>query len=114
MRATPSDLRVLTPLPLAEPVVMCAACEAKNCTEPATTTDPAGEGVCDFHATHCDCGHTFSASGFCRVCDDCRCGEESTDRETGYVDTCPLHPATAPRPAGDLMTALKAAMGMGK
>ena len=54
-------------------------------------------------------GHTFSASGFCRVCDDCRCGEESTDRETGYVDTCPLHPADVPA-SGDLMTALKSAM----
>ena len=33
-----------------------------------------------------------------QLADLCRCGEESTDRETGYVDTCPLHPPTAPVP----------------
>lgn len=30
--------------------------------------------------------------------DPCRCGEESTDRATGYVDTCQLHPAALPVP----------------
>ena len=73
MRATPSDLRVLTPLPIPEPPILCAACQANNCTEPATATDPAGEGVCQFHATHCDCGHRFSAAGVCRVCDASAC-----------------------------------------
>jgi len=33
-----------------------------------------------------------------QLADTCRCGEESTDRATGYVDTCPLHPATVPVP----------------
>lgn len=46
----------------------------------------------------CACGRPVDEDGLCYACDPCLCGKESTDRETGYVDTCPLHPATAPVP----------------
>jgi len=76
-------------------------CEAKGCTEPVSGLTPAGAYACEFHVTMCDSDHApapLDAEGWCRVCDPCRCGEESTDRATGYVDTCPLHPAAVPAP----------------
>ena len=83
----------LTPIPEPEPAILCAACEANNCTEPATAIDPAGEGVCQFHATHCDNGHCFDGDGICQVCDVCHCAD--VDRQTGYSE-CAVHPTTVP------------------
>lgn len=68
----------------------------------------------------CSCGRPVDEDGWCYRCDridpedseaiedPCRCGEEATDPTTGYVDTCPLHPA--PLPVPDALARLTASL----
>lgn len=91
-----------------EPEPVAIVCAARGCAAIATATDPAGELTCAFHSTRCDCGEVLGgALGLCPVCDPiCTCEDED--------DTCAIHGPGPARPKGDLMDALKTAMGMGK
>lgn len=95
MYATPSDLRVLT----LTKIDRCAWNEHEI-----------EDGACvTCNAPVCDCGLALDHTGRCLACDVCHCS--SVDRETGYTE-CRVHETDAnDRPAGDLMAALKTAMG---
>lgn len=58
----------------------------------------------------CDCGEALNRDGECFRCDRCHC--QNVDKGTGYME-CLVHERDV-RPVGDLMAALKTAMGMGK
>ena len=77
---------------------LCVACRHAVEVHGATVTD-AYMVECDGGASGCSAEATE---------DECRCGEESTDPATGYVDTCPLHPAAVPVP--DALARLSASL----
>lgn len=93
MRATPSDLRVLT------------LTKIDRCAWNEHEIDEDGRCV-PCNAPVCDCGLALDHTGRCLACDVCHCA--AVDRETGYT-RCEVH-AYAPHATGDLMAALKTAM----